>query len=98
MAGSGARYGVVVDPAVLRELSDPKRYPAKVQLQLLRKILALSVNPRPQDAKKLEGPIYRVTSGEYRIVYQVDDGARRVTVFLVGKRGDDQVYRRFARL
>ena len=63
MARSEERYGVVVDPTVLRELSDPKRYPAKVQLQLLRKILSLSLEPRPQDSKKLEGPIYRVTSG-----------------------------------
>ena len=98
MPRAGARYGVVVDPSVLRELSDPKRYPAKVQLQLLRKILSLSVDSRPQDSKKLEGPIYRVTSGEYRIIYEVDDAAQRVRVFLVGKRGDDEIYRRFARL
>ena len=98
MAGTEERYGVVVDPAVLRELSDPKRYPAKVQLQLLRKILSLSLEPRPQDSRKLGGSVYRVTSGEYRIVYEVDDGARRVTIFLVGKRGDDEVYRRFARI
>lgn len=98
MARAEARYGVVVNPAVLQELGDPKHYPAKVQLQLLRKILALSVDPRPQDSKKLEGSIYRVTSGEYRVVYEVNDAARRVTIFLVGKRGDDEVYRRFARL
>jgi mRNA interferase RelE/StbE len=91
------RYGVVVDPAVIQELSDPKRYPAKVQLQLLRRILSLSVDPRPQDSKKLEHSIYRVTSGEYRVVYEVDDAARRITIFLVGKRGDDEIYRRFAR-
>ncbi|MEM3581565.1 MAG: type II toxin-antitoxin system RelE/ParE family toxin [Candidatus Bathyarchaeia archaeon] len=93
-----ARYGIVVHPQVLHELSDPKRYPAKVQLQILKKILALSFDPRPGDSKKLEGSIYRVTVGEYRIVYEIDDEALRVTVFLVAKRGDEEVYRRLARL
>ena len=50
---------MVVDPAVLQELSDPKRYPVKVQLQLLRKIPLLSVEPRPQDRKRLEDSIYQ---------------------------------------
>lgn len=93
-----ARYGIVVHPQVLYELSDPKRYPAKVQLQILKKILALSLDPRPSDSKKLEGSVYRVTVGEYRIVYEIDDEASRVTVFLVAKRGDDEVYRRLTRL
>ena len=56
-------YGVVVHPAVLKELSDKKRYPAKVQLQLLRKILELSLNPRPSDSRRLEPDIYRATIG-----------------------------------
>lgn len=90
-------YAVVVDPSVLKELEDPKRYPAKVQLQLLKKILALPFNPRPQDSKKLEEAIYRVTVGEYRIVYEIDDQAKQVTVFLIAKRGDDEVYRRVTR-
>ena len=59
MERSPRGYGVVVHPAVLRELSDKKRYPAKVQLQLLRKILALSLNPRPQDSQKLDDDVYR---------------------------------------
>jgi len=87
-----------VAPSVLKELEDPKRYPAKVQLQLLKRILALPFNPRPQDSKKLDEGIYRVTAGEYRIVYEIDDRAKRVTVFLVAKRGDDEVYRRLAQL
>jgi len=98
MLSSRTPYAILVDPSVLKELNDPKRYPAKIQLQLLRKILSLSVNPRPQDSKKLEKAIYRVTTGEYRIVYEVDDQAKKITVFLVGKRGDDEVYRRFIRL
>ncbi|MCS7241002.1 MAG: type II toxin-antitoxin system RelE/ParE family toxin [Candidatus Bipolaricaulota bacterium] len=89
---------MVVHPEVLRELSDPQRYPAKVQLQILKKILALSLDPRPGDSKRLAGSVYRVTAGEYRIVYEIDEEASRVTVFLVAKRGDDEVYRRLARL
>ncbi|MEM3485036.1 MAG: hypothetical protein QXI12_05395, partial [Candidatus Methanomethyliaceae archaeon] len=40
-----ARYGVVVHSQVLHEPSGPQRYPAKVQLQILKKILALFLNP-----------------------------------------------------
>jgi len=56
------------------------------------------LNSRPPDSRKLEPDIYRVTAGEHRIVYEVDDAKRRLTVFLVAKRGDDEVYRRYARL
>lgn len=90
-------YGIIAEKPVLEELDDPKRYPAKVQLQILKKILTLSSDPRPEDCKQLEKDIYRVTSGEYRIVYTVNDRAKLVTIFLVGKRGDDEVYRRLER-
>ncbi|WP_342832985.1 hypothetical protein [Candidatus Hadarchaeum sp.] len=46
-----ARYGVVVHSQVLHEPSDPQRYPAKVQLQILKKILALFLNPSQALAK-----------------------------------------------
>ncbi|MEN3009636.1 MAG: type II toxin-antitoxin system RelE/ParE family toxin [Candidatus Bipolaricaulaceae bacterium] len=92
------RYRIVVHPEVLREHRDPQRYPARVQLQILRKILALFLDPRPGDSKRLAGSVYRVTAGEYRVAYEIDEEASRVTVFLVAKRGDDEVHRQLARL
>jgi mRNA interferase RelE/StbE len=57
-----------------------------------RAIARLAENPRPPGAKKLtarEG--YRVRVGDYRILYQVDDEAKMVTIYRVMARGD--VYR-----
>ncbi len=89
-------YKLLVDIRVQKALGDPKRYPAKVSRQILLKILSLSLNPRPPDSKKI-GEGYRVDSGEHRIYYEVDDEAQTVTVWLVGKRGDDQIYRELKR-
>lgn len=84
------------DGAVLRELGDPQRHQAKVARQLLVKILELTLNPRPQDCKPIDAG-YRVDSGEYRIYYEVDDAHQVIDVLLVGKRGDDEIYRRLKR-
>ena len=53
--------------------------------------------PCPSDAKMMKGSRQhrRADVGEYRIVYQVADGI--LLVDLVGKRNDDEVYRRFRR-
>ncbi|MFN4218902.1 MAG: type II toxin-antitoxin system RelE family toxin [Candidatus Bipolaricaulia bacterium] len=84
-----------MDEAAFRELSDPKRYPAKVCRQLLLKALRLGEEPRPGDSQKLGENIYRVTIGEYRIIYEVDDVHRRVDIYVIDKR--DIVYRRWKR-
>jgi len=50
-------------------------------------------DPRPADAERLKGYAYwRVTVGEYRIVFDVKDGSLRVLA--IGKRDDNEVYRR----
>lgn len=90
-------YRLLVDRAVLAEMNDPKRYPAKVYRQIAVKIFSLQLNPRPQDCKPA-GEGYRVDSGEYRILYKVDDQERVVRVYLVGKQGDEEIYRRMKRM
>lgn len=50
-------------------------------------IAALATKPRPPGCKKLtarEG--WRIRSGDYRIVYEIDDSQRRVTVLDIGHR------------
>ena len=89
-------YSLWVAPAVIKEPGDPKRYPAKTARQLLLKVLELSVNPRPQDSIQIETG-FRVDSGEYRIFYELDHAASMVKVYLVGKRGDDEIYKRLQR-
>lgn len=67
--------------------------PPKQYRQVTRRIIMLMADPRPADAERLKGYEYsRVTVGEYRIVFDVRDGALRVLA--VGKRSDDEVCRR----
>ena len=48
---------------------------------------ALSDNPRPQGCLKLTGrPGWRIRVGDYRVIYEVDDPNRTVTVVDVGNR------------
>ncbi|MBI2901867.1 MAG: type II toxin-antitoxin system RelE/ParE family toxin [Planctomycetes bacterium] len=45
--------------------------------------------PRPPRAKRLVGKAgYRIRRGDYRILYVVDDDARRIRVYRIGHRRD----------
>ncbi|WP_017292672.1 type II toxin-antitoxin system RelE family toxin [Geminocystis herdmanii] len=72
----------------------------KIAAQIAKKTLSLNVNPFPTDSKQLKGypNYYRVDSGEYRIVYRYHLEEDLVEVLLVGKRNDDEVYKKLARL
>lgn len=61
-------------------------------------ILSLLNDPRPHDSRALKAgkTLRRVDSGEYRVVYRVEDDT--LLVLVAGKRNDDAVYRMFARL
>lgn len=69
------------------------RLPEKHFRQLDQKISSLEHNPRPQDCAKLTGldDAYRVTQGEYRILYAIDDRVRVVSITKIDHR--DSVYR-----
>lgn len=72
----------------------------KISAQLAKKVLALNIDPLPADSKPLKGysGIYRVDSGEYRIIYRFLPEEDLVEVVLVGKRNDDEVYKKIKRL
>jgi mRNA interferase RelE/StbE len=89
-------HSLTVSRLVLKELGDKQRYTAKVFRQIVLKIFELSINPRPPDIKQI-GDGYRVDIGEYRIYYEIDDEANTITILLVGKRGDDDIYRKLKR-
>ena len=74
------------------EQLDPKQF-----RQVVKKILSLMENPRLVDSKPLQGyPFWRADSGEYRIVYRVEGNCLKVA--LVGKRNDDEVYKKLSRM
>ncbi|OQW91522.1 MAG: hypothetical protein BWK78_04425 [Thiotrichaceae bacterium IS1] len=72
----------------LREL------PFKNFRQVCLSMFELRENPLPYDAEKLKGydNLYRRDMGEYRIIYSFDKTT--VYIYLIGKRNDDEVYRR----
>lgn len=66
--------------------------PQTIGDRITEKIYALKENPRPQGAKKLAGGEgYRIRVGDYRIVYDIQDAVRIVTIVKVGHRKD--IYR-----
>ncbi len=71
---------------------DPKQFK-----QVMSKVLFLLSNSMPTDASVLKGydDLYRVDQGEFRIVYRFTD--KSVTVLVVGKRNDDEVYKKLSR-
>lgn len=75
-----------------------KALPEKHEHQIIQKIIRLAENPTLPQSKLLEGfaPLRRLRSGDYRIIYFVDSNVLKV--LLIGKRGDDKVYRRLKRL
>ena len=72
----------------------------KIAAQIAKKVLALNVDPLPNDSKPLIGypGYYRVDSGEYRIIYNFNPEEDLVEIILVGKRNDDEVYKKLERL
>jgi mRNA interferase RelE/StbE len=66
--------------------------PKKDLVKILRRIRALSENPRPSGCEKLTGhERYRVRQGRYRIVYSIEDAVLTVCIVKVGHRKD--IYR-----
>jgi mRNA interferase RelE/StbE len=87
-----AAYTIDVRPRARRSLRqlDPSIRKAVAQI-----IDTLATDPRPAGCLPLTGhrPYLRVRSGDYRVIYAVDDRARVVTVAAVGHRRE--IYRSF---
>ena len=82
-------YVVSLKRSTERELED---LPAKIQVRVIKRLISLKGEPRPTDAKKLHGrEAYRLRVGDYRILYEVNDSARKVDVFSIAHRRE--IYR-----
>jgi mRNA interferase RelE/StbE len=84
-----------VEEGVLRFLGKLERKHAG---QIAVKILALATDPRPADAKALQGTkldLLRIDVGEFRVVYCVQ--GEEIKILLVGRRNDDEVYKELKR-
>jgi len=68
------------------------KLPPVEQKKIRNKILSLEENPRPFGAKKLrETEYFRIRSGDYRVVYSIDDNRRIVKILSIAHRKD--IYR-----
>ncbi len=86
-----AVYTVEIVPKAEKEYL---KLPESVRLRVQEIILSLEKNPRPFGSKKLRGTDYhRLRSGDYRIVYSIDDKSRVIKVLSVGHR--KEIYRAF---
>lgn len=67
-----------------------RRLPQEVQARIRPRIDALADNPRPRGNEKIRGAedIYRIRVGDHRVLYQIDDSARVLTVVDVAHRKD----------
>ncbi len=78
------RYNVEIKRSAEREMD---RLPAEMHRRISESILALENNPRPLGSRKLRGgEAYRLRVGDYRVLYTIDDDARRVFVYAVAHR------------
>ena len=75
-----------------------KKLPPKQFRQVVQTILKLRFDSNPHDSKQLIGSLAykRVDIGEFRIIYHVEDDVAKIA--LVGKRNDNDVYRKFEKL
>ena len=52
-------------------------------------VAALAEEPRPAGCKKLVGREgWRIRSGDYRVIYAIDDAGEKITVLHIGHRRD----------
>jgi mRNA interferase RelE/StbE len=83
------KYRIAIAESIAKTLS---RIPKKDKQRIIEKIDSLIENPKPEDCKKLKGnlkqPLYRIRSGNYRIIYSVKDEILLVLVVEIGHRKD----------
>ena len=89
---TGQRYRLVFHPQVEHEFSDlaPKQFK-----QVIVRALSLQRYPWPQDVHLLPrfSDVWRVDQGEYRLAYTVDKDEILVTLWAIGRRNDEEVYK-----
>jgi mRNA interferase RelE/StbE len=82
-------YRLFLLPRAQKELT---RLPNQAYERTRAAIRALAEEPRPTGCRKLSGREgWRIRVGDFRVLYEIDDAQRTVTVLHVGHRRD--VYR-----
>jgi len=71
-----------------RSAADLRQLPKDVLVRAITKIRSLGRNPRPPGCRKITGSrdYWRIRIGDYRVIYEIDDGNNRVNVMRVKHR------------
>ncbi len=81
-------YQILVLPAAARAI---KKLPPEAKRRIQAAVELLAEDPRPPAAKKLTGrPEWRVRTGDYRVLYRIQDDV--LTVVIVHARHRREVY------
>ena len=78
-------YEVILPKSVSKQI---RKLPLRVRGRVLQRLSELGDEPRPPGCKKLvaEEDLYRVRVGAYRVIYSIDDDAKRVVILRVAHR------------
>lgn len=81
------KYSVEFDDEAVGDLDN---LPQKARSQILKAVTNLTSNPRIGNVKPLKGykGIYRLRTGDYRIIYSIEDDVLVVIIVAVGHRKD----------
>ncbi len=84
-------YELLIHREAEKELSG---LPNDVYRRIYRNLLSLKQHPRPRNSTKLKGrdDLWRLRVGRYRLIYQIDDDRRVITVLRVALR-NERTYR-----
>jgi mRNA interferase RelE/StbE len=71
-------------------LKSMEKIPKRELIKINEKIDELSSNPRPEGMKKIQGDenLYRIRSGNYRVIYRIFDKKIEISIVDVDHRKD----------
>jgi mRNA interferase RelE/StbE len=82
--GKKPEYTVLILPSAEKQLN---KLPNAIATRIEDKMMELEQDPRPPGCKKLRGRYaWRIRIGDYRVIYEINDGQLLVTVITIGHR------------
>jgi mRNA interferase RelE/StbE len=81
-------YSLLLERAAEKEL---RSLPAQILKRIDKRLLALSDQPKPRGSIKLkgkEGEGWRVRTGDYRILYTIEESQKILRIYRISHRGE----------
>jgi mRNA interferase RelE/StbE len=80
-------YTIIIKRHVEKDL---RKIDRRYRKQIFDAIESLIDNPRPSNSRKMTGAdmTHRLRVGDYRVIYQVNDKERNITIFYIRHRKD----------